>query len=579
MDYTITVTGDSVVGTLEDTGAEDAEIVILYTNDIHGAVSSNIEFSGSSESLGFAGLAAVKSDAEEEAYVTLVDDGDADQGSVVTSESDGKDVQDLMADIGYDLYIPGNHEFDYGMDAFLEYAEANGKFLSCNFVDNRTGEPVLNTHTVYTYDVNGQEFKIGFIGISTPETIAKSTPTYFQDEEGNYIYGFDVNDNQDLYDDVQEAADACRAEGADMVIALSHLGDTGVESDWSSFTVASETTGIDVFLDGHAHSFLPGEIASNKDGEDVLITSTGTKLVDIGVLTIDIAEDGAVTVTSNLVNEITEDEQELDAYNAVAAKVQEIEDGYAYLVEVKGSTDFDLVVNDPVEVDAEGNPIRIIRTQETNLADLITDAYRDYFGADIGIMNGGSIRATIAAGDIQYNSILAVMPWNSEVTLVEMSGATLVDMLEMGAHLYPEECGGFIHGSNLEYTIDSTIPSSVEVNSDGEFVAVNGDYRVKDVKVGGKPVDPEAKYTVAINSYYSEDYGDGMTMLKDAAMITRYAEDGEPYYDHDVFITYLESFENSAVPEEYADFAGQGRLTILTEEDETALAEETEALE
>ena len=474
-----------------------------------------------------------------------------------------------MDQIGYDLYIPGNHEFDYGMDAFLEYASENGNFLSCNFVDNRTGEAVLDAYRVVPYEVNGKEFKIGYIGISTPETIAKSTPTYFQDEEGNYIYGFDVKTDQDLYDDVQEAADACREEGADLVIALSHLGDTGVESAWSSLTVAAETTGIDVFLDGHAHSELPGILAANKDGEDVLISSTGTKLVNVGVLSIDIADDDTVTVTSNLVNEITDDEKASDAYTSVAATVDEIEAQYEYLFEVEGYTDADLVIND-----ADGN--RIIRTQETNLADVITDAYKDFFGADIGIMNGGSIRATIEAGEIQYTNILAVMPWNSEVTLVEMKGQTILDMLEMGAHLYPEECGGFIHASGLEYSIDSTIPSSVQVNQDGEFVSVDGEYRVKNVTVGGEPLDLEKDYKVSINRYYSEEYGDGMTMFKDAKMLDGYAEDGLPYYDHDVFIAFLQGFEGNKLPEIYADPAGQGRLTIITEEDKAAMAEETE---
>ena len=168
------------------------------------------------------------------------------------------------------------------------------------------------------------------------------------------------------------------------------------------------------------------------------------------------------------------------------------------------------------------------------------------------------------------------MPWNSEVTLIKMKGQTILDMLEMGAHLYPEECGGFIHCSGMKYSIDPSIPSSVEINSDGEFVAVNGDYRVKDVIVGTEPLDLEKDYTVAINRYYSEEYGDGMTMFKDTEMLKGYAEDGLPYYDHDVVIAYLQSFEGGKVPAEYADPNGQGRLTIITEEDLAAEAEETE---
>ena len=587
--FDMVVSDNAVTGTFTDMGVTEDDIVVLYMNDIHGGISADKEYSGSSSSLGFAGLAAVKEEAEDlAADVTVVDCGDAIQGSVVTTESDGHDVMDLMDEIGYDIRIPGNHEFDYGMEAFLAYAEeADSAYICSNFIDSTTGEAIFDGYTLVDYTVNDTEITIGYVGMTTPETIAKSTPTYFQDEEGNYIYGFDAETPQDLYDNIQGSIDAAYEAGADVVIGLAHMGDMDVEPDWSSVAVAANTTGMDVILDGHAHSVVPGKIVANKDGEDVLITSTGTKLENIGVLKLSVGADGVVNVQSGLVNALTEEEKALQSYNDVYEMVQDIEDKYAYLFVVEGTADNDLIIYDPLTED------RLIRVAETNLGDFLADAYRLVYNNDIGMINGGSIRANVDEGDINYMDIISVFPWNTDYSVVEVSGQVILDCLEMGAHLYPEECGGFMQVSGLTYKIDSTIPSSVQVNSDGEFVSVDGEYRVKDVMVGDEPLDLEKTYRLGINTYYSKEYGDGMTMFKDSKFIFP-AEDAvesaeeestetadaaeiptEPVIDHDVVIAYLEML-GGATGEEYADLYGQGRITVITEEDKAALETEAE---
>ena len=593
IEYSVALSGMDVVGTYEAMDITENDIVVLYTNDVHGGISADKDYSGSANSLGYAGLAAVKAEAENDAAaVTTVDNGDAIQGSVVTTESDGHDAMNLMDMIGYDIRIPGNHEFDYGMEAFLDYANtADSEFICSNFIDNTTGEAIFDGYTLIDYAVNDDVVTIGYVGMTTPETIAKSTPTYFQDEDGNYIYGFDAENPQDLYDNIQASIDAAYADGADIVIGLAHMGDTGVEADWSSIAVAANTTGMNIILDGHAHSVLPSLTATNKDGEDVLISSTGTKLENIGILKLNVAEDGVVTATTGLVNELSDAELASEEYAEVAAAVQEIEDKYAYLFVVEGTTDQDLVIYDPETGD------RLIRVQETNLGDFLADAYRIMYNNDIGVINGGSIRADIAAGDINYMGIITVFPWNTEYSVVEVTGQTILDALEMGAHLYPEECGGFMQVSGLTYKIDTTIPSSVNVNSDGEFVSVDGEYRVKDVMVGEEPLDLERTYRLGINTYYSKEYGDGMTMFKGCKFVfpngeaaqeavaeasteaeTEVVEElpAEPVIDHDVVIAYLDML-GGVVPEEYADPYGQGRITLITEEDK--LAQELEQAE
>ncbi len=571
--YTVELSKEPTRGTVDDFAIENDDIVLVYNNDAHGGISADKDYSGSSLSLGYAGLAGIKADVVGRAgEVTTIDLGDAIQGSVVTTETIGQAAMDLMEMIDYDILIPGNHEFDYGMDVFLDYAEnASGEFISCNFIDLRTDEPIFDGYTLEEYDVNGVKLTVGYVGMCTPETIAKSTPTYFQDEDGNYIYGFDAETPQDLYDDVQQAVDAAYEDGADIVIALGHMGDTGVEKDWSSLSVIKNTTGISAFLDGHAHSEIPARIVQNKDGEDVLLTSTGTKLEHIGLMKLDVAEDGVITISSGLVDKVTDDEKKTDEYNEVYDAVQEIEDSLAYLFVVSGSTDFDLVIYDPETGD------RLIRVAETNLGDFLADVYRNYFDADIAFINGGSIRANIDEGDINFMDELAVYPWNTQTGVVEVSGQVILDCLEMGAHLYPEECGGWIQPSGITYMIDSTIPSSVNINSDGEFVSVDGEYRIKNVMVGDEPLDLEKNYKLAINKYYSADYGDGMTMFKGCKFLVP-AEGEEPIIDHDVVTEYIKKNLGGKIPEEYADPYGQGRYIIITEENKDLLEEAEEAV-
>ena len=313
---------------------------------------------------------------------------------------------------------------------------------------------------------------------------------------------------------------------------------------------------------------IPCELITNKDGEDVVLASTGTKLESIGVMKLTVGEDNNVAVTCGLVNELTQAEVESDEYAAVDEMVQAIQGELEYLFVVDGTTDFDLVIYDPETGD------RIIRNAETNLGDFLADIYLNYFEADAAVLNGGSIRANVEAGEITFMEILTVYPWNTNTGVVEVSGQVILDMLEMGAHLYPEECGGWILPAGMTYDINATIPSSVNINTDGEFVSVDGEYRVQNVMIGGEPLDLEKNYKLAINEYYSKDYGDGMTMFKGCKTLVP-AEGEDKIIDHDVVVAYLESI-GKTVPEEYKDPYGQGRINIITEiaEEETEAAEE-----
>lgn len=503
------------------------DIVILYTNDAH---------CGIEDGMGYQGLSAAKRALLAAGNkVLLVDNGDAVQGDTIGTLSKGEYIIDIMNKLGYDVATPGNHEFDYGMDQFNKLVEkADFDYISCNFVD-KDGNAVLKPYIIK--EVDG--VKIAFVGISTPKTITTSTPTYFQDGNGNYIYGFMQDDTgEKLYAAVQSAVDAARKEGAKYVIAMAHLG---IEADcqpWTSSDVIVNTSGIDVVLDGHSHSTIAGDIVKNKEGKDVILTSTGTKLANIGCLTI--TADGKLS--STLIND-----------DGVGETISEIKKGYEEMVNtVVASTKVELTVNDPVSGE------RMVRRQETNLGDLCADAYRAMSGADIAVVNGGGIRVSIPAGDITYGQIIAVHPFGNEMCVVEATGQQILDALEMGARNAPGECGGFLQVSGMSYEIDLNVEPTVEVNADGMFTGVSGEYRVKNVKVGDEPLDLAKTYTLASHNYMLKSAGDGMamfqgcTLLQDSVMI-----------DNQVLINYIVDVLGGVVGEDYADPYGQGRITVI----------------
>ena len=505
----------------------DNDIVILYTNDVHCGVDDN---------LGYAGLATVKNALEAQGkHVVLVDNGDAVQGDTIGTLSNGEYIIDIMNEIGYDVATPGNHEFDYGMDQFFALTEqANFPYVSANFVDN-DGNTVLDPYVIK--DVAG--VKIAFVGISTPKTITTSTPKYFQDDNGNYIYAFQQDETgEKLYAAVQSAVDAARAEGAQFVIALAHLGIEEDCSPWTSSEVIVNTTGIDAVLDGHSHSLIECEKVKNKDGAEVLLSSTETKLAYIGCLTI--KDDGSMSTT-------------LISDNGMKDFIGGIQEEFEELVNtVVASTDVDLIIKDP----ASGE--RIVRVSETNLGDLCADAYRAMSGADVAIVNGGGVRADIPAGDITYGQIIAVHPFGNEMCVVECTGQEILDALELGCSKLPAESGGFLHVSGMTYTIDLNVESTVKLDENGMFVSVEGERRVKDVTGGGEPLDPEKTYTLASHNYKLKNCGDGYSMFADNVFLQ-----DSVMIDNQVLINYIVDVLGGTVGEEYADPYGQGRITII----------------
>lgn len=505
--------------------ATSDDIIILYENDVHCAVE------------GYSKLAAMKNELKQTyKHVGVVSCGDYIQGSSLGAISRGEYIIELMNLVGYDAVTLGNHEFDFRLDRLEELVALMAtKPVCCNFQEIGKDTSYFDPYKIVSYG----DVDIAYIGITTPSTISSSSPAQFKDENGNYKYSFNPTT---LYEVVQENIDAAEAEGADYIIAISHIGyaEDEIYGDLEDVEdLIKNTDGLDVVLDAHSHSVIEGMEITDKEGNEVLLSSTGTKFENIGKLTISNGE-----ITTELIK--TEDYQGTDPI--VDAKLNEINGEYATLGERKVAfSQVDLITHD-----ADNN--RLVRTSETNLGNLCADAVRYAMNADVGYMNGGGLRAAIQNGDITFNDLLSVFPFNNTVVLAEVSGQTLKDMMEMAVMSWPAEDGSFPHLSGITFSVNKAIPSSVVVNELEEFVEISGEYRVYDIEVFDKetgkyePLSLSKTYTLAASNYFLLEYGSGMTMLKDAKIIQN-----EGMLDVEALERYIVEALDGTVGEEYAE--------------------------
>ena len=448
-------------------------IIVLHTNDVHGGIA------------GYAKVAALKKSYEEKgAYVLLVDAGDHIQGDPTVSVSQGATAVELMNLVGYDVSALGNHEFDYGYENLKKLSEsAEYPIVAANVLYN--GKVAFKDHVTFTTE---DGVKIGVFGLDTPETATKAHPAK--------IKGVTFLAAKEMFDCAKKQVEALEADKCDYIICLGHLGIDDESAGNRSIDLLKEVTGIDLFIDGHSHSTME-EVAeaaggSNLVGETV-ITSTGTKLANIGVVTI--AKDGdSFKTEAGCVPAETLTEADEDVAARAAAIQKEIDDDYGTVfaeTEVKLNGD-----RDP------GN-----RTEETNLGDLICDAL--VWGAkengetvDAAITNGGGIRATIEAGDITKKDVNTVLPFGNTLSIVKVTGAELLEALEASTYSTPTAIGGFPQVSGIEFTVDATQTfDEGELYPGTTYHKPNSVQRVTIQTVGGKEFDEKATYTIATNDF------------------------------------------------------------------------------
>ena len=448
-------------------------VVIVHTNDVHGAIQ------------GYAKVAALADKYEAEgAYVLVLDAGDFSQGDPAVNVSEGATAIEMMNMVGYDAVALGNHEFDYGFETLKKNMEsAQFPVLAANVKYN--GELAFDDAAVFTTPGGT---KIGVFGLDTPETATKAHP--------GKIAGVTFASGEEMYQIAQDMATMLREdEGCNYVICVGHLGidDETATTANRSIDLLGKVTGIDVFIDGHSHSteeeIVEKTNADRKVGETIL-TSTGTKLENIGVVTI---KDSAIT-TECVATEGIEIPADSEIAARAAAIIAEVDAEYG-------------TVFAKTEVTLNGEKAPGNRTEETNLGDLITDALvwkatQEGEAVDAAITNGGGIRATIEAGDITKKDINTVLPFGNTLSIIKITGAELLEVLEASTFCTPEAIGGFPQVSGIEFTLDTTKAYDQGEEYPGTtYFAPKTINRVTISTVGGKAFDPAATYTIATNDF------------------------------------------------------------------------------
>lgn len=510
--------------------AMGGELVILYENDMHCNLA------------GYAKLSALKTDlAQTYAHVGMVSVGDFAQGSPMGEVSRGEYVIGGMNLVGYDAVALGEHEFDYGLSRLMELtAMLQATPVCVNFRRLQDNTLVFEPYTLVTYG----SITVAYLGVTTPETLTASAPDQFMDETGAYAYTFCA---ETLYQTVQAGIDAARADGADYVVALAHLGSEHPEDAFSAQSLVQNTTGLDVVLDGHSHSVVESLSIADQTGREVILSSTGTQLEYVGKLTI--TSDGEIQ--TELIHT-----EGLGSDPAMLTWLAQVEQAYA--------TNANRPIGESLvtltAMDEAGN--RIIGHAQTNLGDFCADAFRLVTGAQIGVMNSGGICADLSAGALTYGDLSAVFPFAHTVCVAEVTGQAILDLLELGVRNYPEEGDVFLQVSGLTFRLDDTIPSGVQTDANGVFLGVTEPRRVWDVQVleadgTYQPLDPARVYTLA--SHNSLLTGEGAaSILKDAAVTV-----WQNMSDVQLLETYLTQYLGGVIGEDYA--ASQNRIQMAAQ--------------
>ena len=530
----------------QNANGEKKDIMILYTSDVHCGVDKGF---------GYAGLEQIRKYEQARGYeVILVDNGDNIQGDALGLLTKGEALLDLMNRMGYSIAVPGNHEFDYGVDNFLSLAEkAQFQYISCNF--RYKGKNVFEPYVIR--EIGGR--KIAFVGVTTPMTLTASKPAAFQDENGDFVYSFLQDESGEaVYNAVQEAVDDAGKAGAEYVIVLGHMGSADAFRPWTYVDVISHTNGIDAFLDGHSHD-TDQVIMKNKDGKEIPRSACGFGMQNIGWCRIPVEG----KVTAGIYSWTMDDPapEVLGIENEMSEAVKEAREEVQALMEEKiAVAEQELTICDPVAVDPRWGKVRMVRRAETNLGDLCTDALRVMTGADLAVLGGGGIRVDIPAGDVTMKNIYEVFPFANEVCVIDATGQQILDALEWSARSVPDENGGFFQTSGMTYEIHTYIDSACTKDENGMFTGLEGERRVKNVKIGGSPIDPEAHYRVAGTDYYLLMNGDGHTAFDGAGRV-----DAGGMLDSQVLAGFITRELGGVIGEEYSDPTGQDRIVIVEE--------------
>ncbi|KIL43033.1 bifunctional metallophosphatase/5'-nucleotidase [Jeotgalibacillus campisalis] len=439
---------------LMDTFEETFEMTpIIHTNDFHGRILHNEE----QGEMGLAKVAEIVDNVRNDHHdAFLFDMGDTLHGTAVVNNFEGQPAIEAMNEMGFDAMVPGNHDFNYGNEQLLEAAEEmNFPLISGNILKN--GDPYLEDHIVLERDGK----KYGVVGMTATDTAVKTSPKNLE----GIVFEDEVTRTQEIVDAIEDEVDH--------IILLSH---SGLETDER---IADQVEGVDLILGGHSHDTLETPVKYN----EAYVSQAFEYGKALGQTNLVFHDDKLIGVNGFLYR----DDSSIEGKSEINTIIQPYKDEVDALLNVViGSTDVKL----------EGDR-RLVRTQETNLGNLIADSMRSTLGSDIAFTNGGGIRASIEAGEVTRGDVEEVLPFVNTLVQMKIDGAAIKAALEHSVRLAPGENGGFLHISGMSFTYD---PSQAAGS------------RVKEVLIGGEPLDESNEYTVATNDFTAIG-GDGYTMF------------------------------------------------------------------
>lgn len=467
------------------------DVKIVHTNDIH----ARVEEDDYNQVIGMDRLSGIAQTFTEGADGSLMlDSGDTFHGQPIATIVKGESVAKLMKACGYDAMTTGNHDWSYGKERLKELGGiANVKILSGN-IKNADGTSFFDTdELVKEITKNGKTLKIGVFGVSDPEMKNKTTPSN--------VEGLDF---QDAVAYAKGEAATLKAEGCDVVIALSHTLDPK--------NVAAQVDGVDLWLCGHEHIEL-SESVTTPDGSKTYVSESGHYLNSVGLIDLNCTmdEDGSVHVDYEKTSVDYEEAQNYPKDASVTAVLDTIK--------AENETALNRVIGtSPVELDGVWEHIRI---GQTNLGNVITDAYLLATGADIAFENAGGIRASIAAGTVTYGDVINVSPYGNYVVTKKLTGAQIKEMLESSLTIqkncivandsgewdaWPNDSGSYLQVGGIIVRFDPAQPAGA---------------RVLSVQKDGQELDDTKEYTVAVNNYLAGS--DSYPQLANAAEIGEYS--------------------------------------------------------
>lgn len=461
----------------------DINLIILHTNDTHAHVQSVQDPKENLIGIGYDRIASYKKELlQENPNVLLLDAGDTLNGQPLAFLSQGESIVELLNRMNPDAMTLGIHDFSYGYPK-LKSLEKKMKFpiLAANIL-NTSGEPVFRPYLVKELE----DLKIGIFGLASPKSLATLDP--------------ETAATLRLTDPVraaQKAVEALQAQQVHLIIALTHLGN---ETDGNSENLARLVKGIDVIIDGGSHTALP----QGKMVENTLIAGRGAYNRALGIVTVNVYQNIVQSKQARLL--LPSEMQKLSADSSITKQIEDtIQIQKAMLNEIVGSSDADL--------DGAGE---IAQIGESGLGTIMTKAMLDMTGADIALINGGSIQTDIRSGNLSRAQLLAAFPSESYIVRKKITGKDLLAALEQGVSRYPEPSSAFPQVAGMSFTLNA-----------GKKVGS----RISDLKINDVPVQEEKEYILATNDFVASGQ-EGYSMIQKSPTLLEHRSCAEILIDY-----------------------------------------------